>query len=157
MVSVNANYFIQNQPSLANELLNTLKSSVKNIMAEEEARSNFMNIQSQLIILTREAHNINAEVETIRDFIDNYYINDVVQDEIILNKYSHMIDKVSDKVENILDKSEASDMPEGMKTSLVNAYDELYSTVVNTNFSISQKITQAYLASKSNTSILQEA
>lgn len=157
MVSVNASYFIDNQPSIANELLNTFKSSVKNIMAEKEARENFKNIQSQLLILTREAHNLNAEVETIRDFIDNYYINDVSQDEIILNKYSHMLDKVSDKVENILDKTENSEMPEPMKNSFFNAYDELYSTVINANFTISQKITQAYFANKSNTSILQEA
>ncbi len=39
------------------------------------------------MFLTNEAI-LNAEIETIRDFIDNYYINYASSDEKILNQYS---------------------------------------------------------------------
>lgn len=157
MACVPANYYIENQPSLANELLNTFKTTIKNVMIEKEVKQNFKNLKSHLLDLTSEAHDINAEIETIRDFIDSYYINDINLDEKILNKYSTMIDKLVDKLENILDQIEDKITVPQVKNILFNAYDELYSTAVNTNFVISQKIARAYLEDKSNISVLQEA
>lgn len=157
MLAVNASYYIDNQPSVANELLTSLKRAINGFIGEKIANRQFENIRKDFMTLTKEGHIINAEIEIVRDFIENYYINDITQDDIILNKYSTMIDKMSVKVENILDKIEASELPKDMKTTLINTYDELYSNLINTNFIISQKSTMAYFDSKSNTSILQEA
>lgn len=157
MLAVSASYYIDNQPSVANELLSSLKKAINGFIGEKIANKHFENIKKDFMILTKEGHILNAEIETVRDFIDNYYINDITYDEIILNKYSTMIDKMSVKVENILDKIEASELPKDMKTTLINTYDELYSNLINTNFVISQKSTMAYFDNKSNTSILQEA
>lgn len=157
MLAVNANYYIDNQPSVANELLTSLKRAINGFIGEKIANKQFENIKKDFMALTKEGHILNAEIEILRDFIENYYINDIAQDDVILNKYSAMIDKISIKVENILDKIEAFNLPKDMKTTLLNTYDELYSNLINTNFIISQKSTMAYFDSKSNTSILQEA
>jgi hypothetical protein len=109
------------------------------------------------MFLTNEAHRLNAEIEIIRDFIDNYYINDASSDEKILNKYSTMLDKLSSKIENILEVIEDSKINNPMLSTLFTTYDDLYSNIVNTNFAISQKITMAYFDSKSDISVLQEA
>lgn len=157
MLAIKADYYIDNQPSVANELLTSLKKAINGFIGEKIANKQFENIKKDFMALTKEGHILNAEIEIVRDFIENYYINDIAQDDIILNKYSAMIDKMSVKVENILDKIEACNLPKDMKTTLINTYDELYSNLINTNFIISQKSTMAYFDSKSNTSILQEA
>lgn len=153
----NQNYSMPNQTSVANELLNSIKKMFKNFMIEKEAKNNFINIQTHLLTLTREAHSLNAEIETLRDFINNYYINDIIQDEKILNKYSNMLDNATDKVDVILDNIQKSEMKKEIKRSLHDAFDDLHSTIVNVNFTISQNITLAYLDSKSNSEFLKEA
>lgn len=81
----------------------------------------------------------------------------MASDEIILNKYSHILEKLIIRSENILDKLEKINLSVSEYQTLYNAYDKLYSNLVNTTFAINQKITIAYFDSKSNTSILQEA
>lgn len=159
MIAVHANYYIENQPSIANELLASFKKTVNGFITEKIAIKQFENIKKDFMTITKEAHGINAEVETIRDFIDNYYINEITHDEIILNKYSNILEKMSTKIENILDTLEDAKIKikNPMIGTLFNTFDELYSNMVNTNFLISQKISMAYFDSKSNISVLQEA
>lgn len=157
MIAVHANYYIENQPSIANELLASFKKTVNGFITEKIAIKQFENIKKDFMTITKEAHGINAEVETIRDFIDNYYINEITHDEIILNKYSSILEKMSIKIENILDILEDAKIKNSMIGTLFNTFDELYSNIVNTNFLISQKISMAYFDSKSDISVLQEA
>ena len=157
MIAVHANYYIENQPSIANELLASFKKTVNGFITEKIAIKQFENIKKDFMTITKEAHGINAEVETIRDFIDNYYINEITHDEIILNKYSSILEKMSIKIENILDILEDAKIKNPIIGTLFNTFDELYSNIVNTNFAISQKITMAYFDSKSDISVLQEA
>lgn len=159
MLAANANYYIDDQSSVANELLISLKKAFRDFISEKIINKQLENIKKDFIVVIKEAHAINAEVETIRDFIDTYYINDITYDEKIMNKYSSILEKISERVENILDVLEATkikiDNP--MVNTLFNTFDELYSNIVNTNFIISQKISMAYFDSKSDISILQEA
>lgn len=157
MIAVHANYYIENQPSIANELLASFKKTVNGFITEKIAIKQFENIKKDFMTITKEAHGINAEVETIRDFIDNYYINEITHDEIILNKYSSILEKMSIKIENILDILEDAKIKNPIIGTLFNTFDDLYSNIVNTNFLISQKISMAYFDSKSDISVLQEA
>ncbi|MDX4069128.1 hypothetical protein [Aliarcobacter skirrowii] len=156
-INTNSNYFIENQPSVAKELLVSLKKLFNDFIGEKIANQRFENLKKDFMFLTNEAHRLNAEIEIIRDFIDNYYINDASSDEKILNKYSTMLDKLSSKIENILEVIEDSKINNPMLSTLFTTYDDLYSNIVNTNFAISQKITMAYFDSKSDISVLQEA
>mgnify|MGYP003621175697 CR=1 FL=1 len=156
-INTNSNYFIENQPSVAKELLESLKKLFNDFIGEKIANQRFENLKKDFMFLTNEAHRLNAEIEIIRDFIDNYYINDASSDEKILNKYSTMLDKLSSKIENILEVIEDSKINNPMLSTLFTTYDDLYSNIVNTNFAISQKITMAYFDSKSDISVLQEA
>lgn len=157
MLAINTNYYIEDQPSVARELLDSLKKSFKEFIGEKIANQEFENIRKDFMFLTSEAHRLNAKIETIRDFIDNYYINDASSDEVILTKYLTMLDKMSSKIENILEIIEDNKINNTMLSTLFTTYDELYSNIVNTSFTISQKITVAYFDSKSNISILKEA
>ena len=156
-INTNSKYYIEDQPSVAKELLNSLKKLFNDFIGEKIANQRFENLKKDFMFLTNEAHRLNAEVEIIRDFIDNYYINDVSSDEKLLNKYSTMLDKISYKIENILDLIEENKNKNNMLSTLFTTYDDLYSNIVNTNFAISQKITMAYFDSKSDISVLQEA
>lgn len=156
-INTNTNYYIDNQPSVARELLNSLKKAFKEFIGEKIANQEFENIKKDFIFLTKEAHKLNAEIEIIRDFVDNYFINDIVSDEIVLTKYSSVLEKISTKIEKILDVMEDDRANNPMLSTLFETYDELYSNIVNTNFTISQKITTAYFDSKSDISILKEA
>ena len=159
MLAVNANYYIDNQSSIADELLISLKKLFKDFISEKIINKQLENIKKDFIMITKETHRINAEVETIRDFIDAYYINDIIYDEKILNKYSSVLEKISLKVENILDilENAKTKVDNPIVNSLFNTFDELYSNIVNTNFLISQKISTAYFDSQSNITVLQEA
>lgn len=156
-INTNSKYYIEDQPSVAKELLESLKKSFKDFVGEKIANQEFENLKKDFIFITNEAHRLNAEIETIRDFIDNYYINDISSDEIVLTKYATMLDKISYKIENILDLIEENKNKNNMLSTLFTTYDDLYSNIVNTNFAISQKITMAYFDSKSDISVLQEA
>lgn len=156
-INTNSNYYIEDQPFVARELLDSLKKLFNDFIGEKIANQRFENLKKDFMFLTNEAHRLNAEIETIRDFIDNYYINDASSDEKILNQYSTMLDKISSKIENILEIIEDSKINNPMLSTLFTTYDELYSNIVNTNFTISQKITMAYFDSKSDISVLQEA
>ena len=133
-INTNSNYFIENQPSVAKELLESLKKLFNDFIGEKIANQRFENLKKDFMFLTNEAHRLNAEIEIIRDFIDNYYINDASSDEKILNKYSTMLDKISSKIENILEIIEDSKINNPMLSTLFETYDELYSNIVNTNF-----------------------
>ena len=100
-INTNSNYFIENQPYVAKELLESLKKLFNDFIGEKIANQRFENLKKDFMFLTNEAHRLNAEIEIIRDFIDNYYINDASSDEKILNKYSTMLDKLYSKIENI--------------------------------------------------------
>ena len=89
-INTNSNYFIENQPSVAKELLESLKKLFNDFIGEKIANQRFENLKKDFMFLTNEAHRLNAEIEIIRDFIDNYYINDASSDEKILNASSNL-------------------------------------------------------------------
>lgn len=150
-------YYMENQPSLAYELLGSLKHLFKSFEEAKEQKQ-LENVKKELLSMTGRVHQMNAEIETIKDFIDNYHINDIKEDELILAEYSDLLEDLKDDVEDTLDNLENTfNIPEPMKNSLVNAYEEFYSSMINTNFAISNKITQAYLESTSDRELLQEA
>jgi len=158
MLAVNSNYYynIDNQPSIAKELLNSLRQDYNNFKSNKTLNTTQENIKIDFIDIIKTIHMVNAQVETTRCFIDNYYINDIVFDEKILNQFSDILDKMALILESILDDLEDTKEDPIIQTT-INSFDELYSSVVNTNFIISSKISKAYLDSKSNFSILQEA
>jgi len=154
MLAVNSNYYnIDNQPYIANELLKSLKQDYHNVETKKILNKPQENIKKDFIDTIKTIHMVNAQVETTRDFLDNYYINDIY-DEKILNQFSHILDKMAFMLESILDDLKDEDP---IMQTIINNLDELYSNVVNTNFLISSKISKAYLDSKSNFTILQEA
>lgn len=157
MVVYSNAYYVQNQPSIAAQLLKNISNSYAKFLEQREFEKALDQVHSKVLTITGKAHRYNAKMESIRDFIDLYYINDIETDEKLLNAFFDVIEERVPGVEDILDTIEALDLPKEIKHHIFSAYDELYDTMVNINFAISQKIAEAYLATQSNTELLQEA
>lgn len=115
-------------------------------------------VNEDFFLILDNAHKINAKIESIRDYIECYHINDILQDEDILQDISDMLSERKDEIEMSLDVLEAMPkMPNNANEVLYNAIDEVYSNIINAEFAISQKIAKAYLDTQSYKELLQEA
>ena len=72
-INTNSNYFIENQPSVAKELLESLKKLFNDFIGEKIANQRFENLKKDFMFLTNEAHRLNAEIEIIRDLCCDYF------------------------------------------------------------------------------------
>lgn len=156
MVATNHAY-LQNQPSIAQDLYSAISNSFSEFIRQRNFEAELKKLESKTIQITSRLHGMNAKMEEVRDFVDLYHINDVQQDEIILNKFYDLIDEDIPELEAILDSHELTSLPIPVRDTISNAVDELYSTMVNINFAISQKIALAHADSKSDFELLQEA
>jgi hypothetical protein len=150
-------YYIQNQPSVAAQLLKNISDSYAKFLQKREFEKAIDQVHEKVLTITSKAHKYNAKIESIRDFVDLYHINDIETEEELFNNFFNLIEEKISSVEEILDTIEALEIPKEVKTHIFDAYDELYDTMVNVNFAITQKIAQAYLVNESNTELLQEA
>lgn len=157
MLAYDNSYYIQNQPSVAAQLLKNISDSYAKFLQKREFEKAIDRVHEKVLTITGKAHKYNAKMESIRDFVDLYHINDIEVEEELFNNFFNFIEETLPSVEDILDTIETLDIPEEIRTHIYDAYDELYDTMVNVNFAISQKIAEAYLANKSNTELLQEA
>lgn len=157
MVTYGNSYYIQNQPSVAAQLLKNISDSYAKFLQKREFEKSIDRVHEKVLTITGKAHEYNAKMENIRDFVDLYHINDIETEEELFNNFFNLIEEKILSVEEILDTVEALDIPAPLRTHIFDAYDELYDTMVNVNFAISQKIAEAYLANESNTELLQEA
>ncbi len=157
IVAYNSVQYAHNRPSVAAELLKNISNSYSKFLKQREFEKAIDQVHNKVLTITGRAHRYNAKMESIRDFVDLYYINDIESDEKLLNDFFYFIEETVPEVESILDTIESSDLPKEIKSHIFDAYDELYDTMVNINFAISQKIAEAYLVSQSNTELLQEA
>lgn len=157
MLTYNNTYYLQNQPSMAAQLLKNISHSYAKFLNQREFEKALDQVHAKILTITGKAHKYNAKMENIRDFVDLYHINDIETDEKILNNFFDFIDETIPEVENVLDTIKSSDLPKEIVSHIFNAYDELYDTMVNINFAISQKIAQSHLASQSSLELLQEA
>ncbi|WP_304546144.1 hypothetical protein [Sulfurimonas microaerophilic] len=138
----------------------TLKSIVDSIFEYTEKQAlkrELQNIEKNVIALTSKVHDSNAKCEAIRDFIEIYHINDIEADQIILNEVNETVLELKDEIEDVLEREDIHQIDKTFQSTLLNAFEELYSTLVNIDFAISQKIAQAYLDGKSDPELLQEA
>jgi hypothetical protein len=157
MITTTNVYYLQNQPSIADELLDNLSSAVKKIFAYRKYKATTKEIQEKIIIITGSIHRLHAEVETLSDFINNYYINDILEDEEFLYKYVDILDNAEEFIDDMTRDINLMELPINIKQTLLNAYDELYTTTVTTKFLISQKVSESYLESEKNQKLLQTA
>jgi hypothetical protein len=157
MLTYNNSYYFQSKPSVAAELLKNISDSYAKFLQKREFEKALNRLQETVLSVSGKAHRYNAKMESIRDFVDLYQINDIETEEELFNNFFNFIEELIPSVENILDTIETLDAPEEIKTHIYDAYDELYDTMVNINFAISQKIAEAYLANESHTELLQEA
>lgn len=157
ILAYNSVQYVQNQPSIAAELLKNISNSYSKFLKQREFEKAIDQVHTKVLTITGKAHSYNAKMESIRDFVDLYYINDIESDEKLLNNFFDFIEETLPEVESILETIEAVDLPKEIQTHIFDAYDELYDTMVNINFTISQKIAEAYLVSQSNIELLQEA
>lgn len=152
---------ITNESSLLEEFFNKAKNKLEILFSQREIYKLQSLINEQFLHIMNIAHETNAEIESINDLIDNYFINDIEKDEIILQEFSNLLDSKTESLEAVLDIIEelnnAKGFPNHAKESLHNAFNELYENIVNTNFMISQKITSNYLDSEKNKELLEEA
>ena len=156
MLAVNAVYF-QNQPSLAEELYKAISNHFSHYLKKRNFEIELKKFESKAFDVISKAHEYNAKMEQVRDFVDLYYINDIHEDEKILTPFVDVIDEVLPDIEFILDSEEIASFPNPIRDIYLNAFDELYSTIVNAKFAISHKIAQAYADSKSDIKLLQDA
>lgn len=162
MLATNVNQLmITSDSSVLEEFFNKAKNKLEILFAHKELYKIQTLINEQFISIMNLAHETNAQIESIADIVDNYYINDIEQDEKILQKISSMLDSRTEALEAILDAIEEikniNGFPNHAKDSLHNAFNELYENIVNTNFTISQKIASEYLESEKNQELLEEA
>lgn len=162
MLAANSNQFmITSDSSLLEEFFNKAKNKLEILFANKELYKIQSLINEQFISVMNLAHETNAQIESIADIVDNYYINDLEQDEKILQEISNMLDSRTESLEAILDTIEEiksmDAFPSHAKDSLYNAFGELYENIVNTNFIISQKIASEYLETERNKELLEEA
>jgi len=136
-----------------NSVIDTIASYKENYLLKKKIK----NLQNTVMQLTASAHEANAKAQTIRDFIELYEIHNIDKDLELLNVVDDEVSQLKDEVENIIDTVDIKSIDNIFKTTLLDAYEELYSTLVNIEFSISQKTAQAYLDSKSDSKLLQEA
>ena len=81
-INTNSNYFIENQPSVAKELLESLKKLFNDFIGEKIANQRFENLKKDFMFLTNEAHRLNAEIEIIREKLNNHLINHIYDSNI---------------------------------------------------------------------------
>lgn len=148
--------YIENQPSLADDFLNSINSIFKKFFITKNKISE-KEINKYFFRCVQRVHSLNANAETVRDFIEYYHINDIVEDEKILSQFTNTLIDLIDAVDDTILEIEKLKIDTNIKTTLLNSFEELASTITNTNFSISQKIAKAYIDSKSNFTILKDA
>lgn len=147
-----------NDINILDEFFVSAKTKLEKLFAQKEIYKIQAKINESFLRLMKFAHEANADVESLRDAIDIYYINDIIEDEKILQVFSEMLTQRAEMLEAILDTiEELEPMPNNANENLHRAFDELYSNIVNTNFDISQKLASAYLDTQSNTELLKEA
>lgn len=156
MLAVNNVYF-QNQPSIAEELYKAVSNHFSQYLRKRNFEIELKKFESKAFEVISKAHEYNAKMEQVRDFVDLYYINDVQEDEQILNQFADLIDGILPDIEYVLDSEDIASFPNPIRDIYINAFDELYSNMVNIKFAISQKIAQAYADSKSDFELLQDA
>lgn len=156
MIAANANYIIENQSSLADDFLLSINTIFKKL-TNTKNKINEKQMREYFFRCVQRVHSLNASAETIRDFIECYYINDVAQDETILSQYTDSLMDLIDAVDDSIAEIEALEFEKTMKASLLSSFEQLASTIVNVNFLISQKIAKAYIDSKSDISLLKDA
>ncbi|MBS9782447.1 MAG: hypothetical protein KGV43_01430 [Arcobacter sp.] len=161
MVLTNTDVLFDYQTEDEKSLISSLKEGIQGKIASFFQEINNIKLEKKLdyqtIYLLRNIHTIKAEMETIRDFINDYYINDIKIDEEVLTDYHELLENYIDKVEKSIDDIEGLKDSNNVVNLILNAYEELYSTMVNINFTISQKISQVYLESQSDINLLEEA
>jgi len=144
-----------NQSIPIKELFEQINKSVSSFLKDLQIYKDNKIVYSETIKCLKEIHLIKAEVDSVRDAVDIYYINDILEDEKNLSIFAQYLDNVADEVEKILEKNEI--LSSKIKETLYDALDDLHSSAVNASFEISQKIAQAYLDNKSNIQLLKEA
>lgn len=161
MVAATNKLMITNESSLLEEFFNKAKNKLEILFAQRELYKLQTLINEQFLIIMNIAHEANAEIESIEDIVNNYYINDIEHDEEIFQNISSMLDTRTESLEAVLDIIEElnniNDFPQHAKDSLYNAFNELYENIINTNFLISQKIASIYLDTEKNKKLLEEA
>ena len=147
-----------NDINILDKLLISVKIKLERLFAQKEIYKIQSRINESFLTLMKFAHEANADIESLRDAIDIYYINDITEDEKILQVFAEMLSQRTEMLEAILDViEELEPMPNNANENLYRAFDELYSNIVNTNFDISQKLASAYLDTQSNTELLKGA
>lgn len=156
MIAINHAY-LQDQPSIAHDLFKAVSNHFSDYLRKRSFEVEFKKFESKAFEVIGKAHEYNAKMEQVRDFVDLYYVNDIQEDEKLLNQFFDLIENTLPDIEFVLDSEDIATLPTPVRDTIIGAYDELYSTMVNINFAISQKIAQSYANSKSNLKLLQDA
>lgn len=139
---VNGNYnFPFSTPSIFSEyakkfteIMNDLTKELQLVKLKAEAEKRTIEILNDLNYCI-------AEMQTYRDLMQSYYINDLKLEEDIFTDLCMYFDDMLDKVE-VLQEKDLSNYPDGLKNIIVKKVDTLYEQVVMAKFEASQKIAE---------------
>ncbi len=145
--------------SLFKELKTSLsfKKTIEKIIASFHDYTLKKEIENKIEKIIKNINVQKKHIEKTRNYIEKYYVNNIKVDEKLLMEFYDFIEFYTEAIEGILDSQELNNLPEDIRKNIYDIIDSLYSELVNTNFLISQKISQAYLDSKSNIELLENA
>ena len=150
-------YAYEEQSNIAYELFESLTKSVKQAISSYKEEIFLKKIEAKTFILLSNIYQATAEVESFRDMVDGYYINDPQVDEKVLNHFFYYMEENKENIENILDEEEYMQLPQFISKRLHNAFENLYNQLVNASFDVSLKVGESYIGSESNYNFLQKA
>jgi hypothetical protein len=150
-------YGYEEQSNIAYELFTSVTKSVKKAINSYHEELLLKEIQVRTFNLLSDIYVATAEIESFRDMVDGYYINDVEVDEKVLNSFFHYFEEKKDLIEEFLDAEEYNKLPIFIGEKLHDSLDKLYAQLVNASFDVSLKIGESYVGSESNYNLLQDA
>jgi len=157
--NVDMGYF-PNSSFIHDSINNAVKnfiSSIKVSYETKKAAKEKADLEKFVLILSKEFHTVNADIESMQDIVSIYVINDIETDSDVLGDINDLAIRLSPRVEKILDLEWIHELHEPYKTILLESVEELYESLVNLDFITSQKIAQGYLDSTETKDLLEEA
>lgn len=150
-------YTYEQQSNIAYELFNSVTKSIKHVITSYREELLLKEIEATTFILLSNIYSTTADIQSFRDMLDGYYINDTQIDEKVLTSFFYYLEDNKEHIENILDEEKFKSLPKFMSEKLSDALEKLYAQLVNASFDLSLKIGDAYIGSESNYNLLQEA
>ncbi len=108
----------------------------------------------QLDNISADIYKLKADIENFRNYIEEYYINDIESDEERLKDYFIFFSEMKDKIDELIENKEYANLPFPYSKIILKSLNELYDELSILEFDLSYKVAEKYSDNKSSQDLL---